>query len=142
MIRIAQKEDCNSIKELIHQLGYTSLDERQVANKIAAYQQIDYKLFVIEKDKQVAGFISLHCYEAFHSPGKVGRITALCIDEKFQGMGLGKQLLAEGEKYFIEAGCTKLEVTSNNRRTQAHDFYLAQGYIEDSRKFVKSLLKV
>jgi ribosomal protein S18 acetylase RimI-like enzyme len=114
----------------------------QVKNKITRYNQQDYKIYVLEKDERVVGFISLHCYEAFHSPGKVGRITAFCIHEQFQGMGLGKQLLAEGEKYFIASGYLKLEVTSNNRRTQAHDFYLAQGYIEDSRKFVKTLLKV
>lgn len=139
MVRIGQKKDRNFIRELIHQLGYTSLDDEQVENKIAQYQEEHFKLYVIESDNEVVGFISLHCYDAFHSPGKVGRITAFCIHDQFQGRGFGKQLLSEAERYFTNAGCFKIEVTSNNRRSQAHDFYLSQGYIEDSRKFVKPL---
>lgn len=140
MIRPANTSDNQSIKELLSQLGYSSLISDQIIKKINLYTQPDYKLLIMEIHQLVIGFISLHCYESFHSEGKIGRITAFCIHHDHHGKGYGKELLTATENYFVEAGCTKIEVTSNKRRTQAHDFYLSQGYIEDSRKFVKSLL--
>lgn len=142
MIRPGEISDAPTIKTLLAQLGYRTLDEDEVQKKIIDYSQDGYKIYVLESEGSVVGFISLHCYEAFHSPGKVGRITALCIHHDFQSKGFGKQLLVHAEKFFIQFGCTKLEVTSNKRRSQAHDFYLSQGYVEDSRKFVKSLSQV
>lgn len=140
MIRPANTSDNQSVKELLSQLGYNSLSTDQIIKKINLYGQPNYKLLIMEIHQLVIGFISLHCYESFHSEGKIGRITAFCIHHDHQSEGYGKELLKTAEKYFIEAGCTKVEVTSNKRRVQAHDFYLSQGYIEDSRKFVKSLL--
>lgn len=142
MIRTAQTGDSHEIKPLLMQLGYPKLNDIEIQTKIIKYSQNDYKIFVVDIGNRVVGFISLHCFEAFHSAGKIGRITALCIHEDFKGRGLGKELLQEAEKYFLQSGCIKLEVTSNNRRSEAHDFYLRRGYIEDSRKFVKPLLQV
>ena len=139
MIRVAQPKDSQDIKLLLMQLGYPSLALEEIENKITYYHRQDYKIYVLEMDHRVIGFISLHFYESFHSAGKIGRITAFCVHDQFQSKGFGKQLLNEAEKYFVESGCIKLEVTSNKRREQAHDFYLRQGYIEDSRKFVKIL---
>ncbi|HEX5168805.1 MAG TPA: GNAT family N-acetyltransferase [Cyclobacteriaceae bacterium] len=139
MIRDGRIDDALDIRILLAQLGYSKLSEDDIRNKIIHYSSKEYKIFVVEVDGHVIGFISLHCYEAFHSTGKIGRITALCIHDKFQSKGYGKQLLVEAEKYFVQSGCLKLEVTSNKRRTQAHNFYLSQGYLEDSRKFVKPL---
>lgn len=142
MIRPGEISDAQPIKILLGQLGYRTLDEDEIRKKIIDYSQDGYKIYVLESEGSVIGFISLHYYDAFHSPGKIGRITALCIHDDFQSKGFGKQLLVQAEKFFIQSGCTKLEVTSNKRRTQAHDFYLSQGYVEDSRKFVKPLSQV
>ncbi|MBK5278806.1 MAG: GNAT family N-acetyltransferase [Bacteroidia bacterium] len=48
----------------------------------------------------VVGFISLHNYIAPHLPGMIGRITAFCVDEKFQGKGIGTDLSEAAEQYF------------------------------------------
>jgi N-acetylglutamate synthase-like GNAT family acetyltransferase len=140
MIRQASTSDSQSILELLTQLGYNSLSTDDVIRKINSYTQAYHQVLVMEIHEHVVGFISLHCYESFHSEGKIGRITAFCIHRDYHEKGYGKGLLKAAEKYFVDTGCTKAEVTSNMRRTQAHDFYLSQGYIENSRKFVKSLL--
>jgi GNAT superfamily N-acetyltransferase len=139
IVRRADKKDVSMIRSLLHQLGYASLDDEAIAQKIIDYRKPNYCILVSESTHGVTGFISLHCFEVFHSPGKIGRITAFCVDEAVRGQGVGIQLLEAADKYFIQEGCTKLEVTSNIRRAATHEFYLRRGYIEDSRRFVKYL---
>lgn len=139
IIRQAAIEDGPVIKVLLEQLGYPDMTPEQVTDNIKHYSQEGYQLLVIQVSNVLAGFISVHCFEQFHSPGKMGRISAFCIEEQFRSQGIGKQLLQAAEQYFITSGCTKLEVTSNARRHDAHEFYLRQGYLEDSRRFVKYL---
>jgi N-acetylglutamate synthase-like GNAT family acetyltransferase len=136
-IRIAEQKDVNAVKRLLVQLGYPDLDESAVSRKIGQYSWADYHLLVTETTEHVIGFIALHCFDIFHSAGKVGRITAFCIDESCRGQGIGNKMLKAAEEFFLSKECTKFEVSSNIRRTASHRFYLNAGYIEDSRKFVK-----
>jgi len=46
--------------------------------------------------------------------------------------------LKAAEDYFQQSGCTMLEVTSNERRADAHAFYAARGYREKRVRFVKN----
>jgi GNAT superfamily N-acetyltransferase len=137
IIRRAKTADAGFIQQLLGQLGYPDLTEGDVIKKIQAYAHDPFSLLVSEIEGRVVGFISLHWFDIFHSPGKIGRITAFCVAEKFRSDGIGSRLLEEAESFFSTKGCTKFEVTSNARRTLAHDFYLKKGYIEDSKRFVK-----
>lgn len=141
MIRHATPADAPAIKNLLIQLGYPQLTVDQTNQKISAYSRENYALLVIEVEQYVAGFISLHMFDIFHSEGKMGRISAFCVDEKYRGKGLGRKLLKAAEDYLIEKGCSKLEVTSNEKRIRTHKFYADCGYIEDSRRFVKYIGK-
>ncbi len=141
IIRHATSSDAPTVKNLLIQLGYPQLTVDQTNQKISTYSQENYALLVIEVDGEVAGFISLHVFDMFHSAGKIGRISAFCVDEKIRGRGLGKQLLKAAEDFLISNGCNKLEVTSNERRIRTHKFYADCGYIEDSRRFVKYIDK-
>jgi N-acetylglutamate synthase-like GNAT family acetyltransferase len=139
VIREATDKDVMSIKELVSQLGYTALNTEELQTKIELYQKEDYKLLVAEVDSKVIGFISLHWFDIFHSTGKLGRITAFCIEEQFRSRGVGQQLLVEAERVFRREGCTKMEVTSNMKRLRTHEFYKMQGYDEESKRFSKYL---
>lgn len=137
IIRKALTTDASSIKKLLIQLGYPGLTEAETHKKISDYSEMNYSLLVAEIDNDVVGFISLHWFDHFHSPGKMGRITAFCVDEQFRSQGVGQKLLAAAEELFIFCGCSKIEVTSNEKRIRTHQFYPKVGYIEDSRRFVK-----
>lgn len=137
LIREATTADASSVSQLLAQLGYPGIDENLAREKIKAHHTEDYHLLVAEINSQVAGFIALHWFELMHWEGKMGRITAFCVDERFRSRGIGKQLLMASEELLKTRGCVKFEVTSNARRTRTHEFYLKNGYIEDSRRFVK-----
>ena len=137
IIREALEKDAPALKELLIQLGYSTLDVEATNQKISTYSQDGYALLVTEAEGNVTGFIALHWFDIFHSPGKIGRITAFCIDEKQRAHGQGKLLLKAAEELLKSKGCNKLEVTSNEKRTRTHQFYLDCGYAVDSRRFVK-----
>jgi ribosomal protein S18 acetylase RimI-like enzyme len=137
IIRVAVREDAEKILPLVRQLGYSGLDVSGFEEKIMAYESPGNRILLGEMNGKVIAFIALHTFVLFHSPGNVGRITAFCVDENFRSKGIGQQMMAAAENYFLENGCVRMEVTSNNRRVAAHNFYLKLGYTEDSRKFVK-----
>jgi GNAT superfamily N-acetyltransferase len=141
IIRQATSADASAIKKLLIQLGYPQLTVDQTNQKISTYSQENYALLVIEAEENVAGFISLHWFDIFHSMGKIGRMSAFCVDESYRSQGLGKQLLKAAEDFLIAQGCNKLEVTSNEKRIRTHKFYADCGYVEDSRRFVKYIGK-
>jgi GNAT superfamily N-acetyltransferase len=140
IIRSAKENDVLSLKRLLVQLGYAQRDELEIQQAITQHEQEGYQLLVAEVDQEVVGFISLHWFDLFHRPEKLGRISAFCVDERFRSRGIGKRLLEETENIFRANGCARIEVTSNSRRTQAHQFYLNRGYTEDSKRFVKNIL--
>ena len=137
LIRQAQPPDARSISNLLAQLGYPDIQEEMALEKIKIHTMAGYHMLIAEIDSQVVGFIALHWFELSHWEGRMGRMTAFCIDEKFRSRGIGKKLLDASEKFLHTQGCIKFEVTSNARRTRTHGFYLKNGYQEDSKRFVK-----
>jgi N-acetylglutamate synthase-like GNAT family acetyltransferase len=138
VIRQGKESDATAIKQLLAQLGYPELTLNSVIEKIKSHSEIPYALLVGETDNLVVGFISLHWFDLMHWEGKIGRISAFCVNENFRSQGVGQELLQEAENLLWSKGCVKIEVTSNARRTRTHEFYLRLGYTEDSRRFIKS----
>ena len=138
-IRNASSADVTAIKNLLTQLGYPNLTEQDVINNIQSHSSEGYRLLVAEEGKTILGFIALHWFDLLHWKEKIGRISAFCVEESARSKGVGKKLLKATEDLFMEQGCAKIEVTSNAKRTRAHQFYLNLGYEEDSRRFVKYL---
>ena len=139
VIRQASPADAASIQTLLAQLGYPG-EEFIVYKAIQTYSNEGYHLIVGEADAEIVAFVSLHWFDIFHSPGKMGRITAFCVSENYRSQGIGRELLQASEEFFITKGCTKVEVTCNLRRTLTHEFYLKNGYVIDSKRFIKSIL--
>lgn len=141
IIRQATASDAAAIGTLLEQLGYPPPESNPefVVENIEYYRRPFYQLLVAEEHQHVTGFISLHWFEVFHSPGKMARITAFCVREQVRSKGIGHQLLEAAYAFLSEQGCSAVEVTSNMRRSQTHAFYLKKGFLETSRRFIKSL---
>ena len=63
----------------------------------------------------------------------------LVVAEEAQGHGIGRMLVEAAEAWMRKHGCTLVEVTSNDRRADAHAFYRHMGYERTSIRFAKSL---
>jgi ribosomal protein S18 acetylase RimI-like enzyme len=74
-----------------------------------------------------------------HRPAPVGRISMMVVDEAHRGRGIGAQMVGEAERLLAEKGCGLVEVTSNNRRADAHRFWESNGYEKTSSRFAKDV---
>lgn len=63
----------------------------------------------------------------------VAYIDGLYLTEKWQGRGLGSQLLAFAKKWAGEQGCTELAVDTELDNVRAQKFYLREGFEETFR---------
>ncbi len=137
-VRLANPEDADSISGLMAQLGYPA-SPALLEEKLRAFESdpLD-QVFVAVLNDRLVGVVSCHVTSLFHQAGSLGRITSFVVDENLRGRGAGKSLLAEAEKFFQSSGCVRYEVTSGDHRGDAHDFYRANGFTEDERRFVKS----
>ena len=98
----------------------------------------DHRVLVAAEDGNILGLVSVHSFEMIHRRGRLGRITSLIVAASARGRGLGTNLLAAAEKHLRAYGCAKLEVTSGEQRSSAHDFYAANGYKEERVRFTKT----
>jgi GNAT superfamily N-acetyltransferase len=93
-----------------------------------------------DEDGCVGGFILTADYETIHN-GSQKNVLSLAVDERFQGLGLGRMLLDEAEAWARECGCTGVRLVSGFDRVKAHQFYRHCGYLmrKDEKNFVKSV---
>ena len=61
------------------------------------------------------------------------------IHPDFRGRGLGEQLLAVAVNAAREAGCCRIQLTSNLERPNAHRFYERLGFVPSHVGFKRPL---
>lgn len=137
-IRIARTEDSQHISALMHQLGY-QISTTKVAEMISDHQQHNDEIYVGIQNNEICAVIVLIYFTYFPDAQKLCRITALVVDEKLRGKGLGTALLNRARDSAIQQGCSSLELTTNMRRHNTHAYYEHLGFEKTSYKFVMPL---
>jgi len=128
-IRLAQTTDADAVNELLQQLGYAQGDAGATAGRIQEWDDDPASAaYVAEADGEVLGVIAVHTCPFFERAGSWGRIVALVVDEHARGKGVGGELVAAAEEFARSRGCLRMEVTSSDRRVDAHAFYQGRGY--------------
>ncbi|MET0331749.1 MAG: GNAT family N-acetyltransferase [Dyella sp.] len=136
--RPASTQDAAAIAHLIHQLGY-AVTAAEVAQTLAqhALSQGDCVLLAVTATGQSVGCIGLHAMPLLHTAGRLGRITALVVDEGWRGQGIGSALLMTAQGWFEAAGCQRVEVTSADHREDAHRLYRRHGYARQGHRLLR-----
>ena len=137
-IRRITSSDVQSAAALLAELGYPTTEADLGERLKAIATNPDDAVLVAAEDGNILGLVSVHSFEMIHRPGRLGRITSLIVAASARGRGLGTNLLAAAEKHLRAYGCAKLEVTSGEQRSSAHDFYAANGYKEERVRFTKT----
>jgi len=138
-IRPARADDGPFLVSLLDQLGYPGSGPF-IQDRIRELEQrVDDHLLVAQVAGRPAAFISLHFIPQLALAGDFARISYLCVDQGFRGMGLGRLLVQRAEELARERGCDRMEVHSALRREGAHLFYDALGYFDSPKYLIKML---
>lgn len=125
---------------LIEELGYQR-DSDEVAQWIkSAFSRTETQIaFVACLAGEVIGWIEVSIEHRLQSP-PFALIGGLVVKEGFRNHKIGLRLCERAEQWAWERGLAKLRVTSRSTRTDAHRFYLKNGYTltKTSQIFEKS----
>ena len=140
-IRPARTSDVPELVRLFSELGY-DIPPDVLARRWAAYAGGGEQALVAADEPsphgRLLGVATLHATPVLHRAGPVGRVTALVVDATLRGQGIGRALMAAAERWAAEQGCVLLEVTSNQRRVDAHKFYEGLGFERTSFRFARA----
>ncbi|MBL7688048.1 MAG: GNAT family N-acetyltransferase [Bdellovibrionaceae bacterium] len=121
--------DLPEVAQLARQLGYP-VDVREIENRFSLISDnSDYALFVAKTDENKAvGWIQINREPKSLLISDYADVAALVVDENYRGKGIGKLLLQEIEKWARQNKIKQIRLRSNSKRTDAHRFYLREGY--------------
>lgn len=142
-IRLATESDAHSICEINKSaFGYEYPEDKTRERLIYILSKPADKIWVACVDGLVVGYIHGADYECTYSDS-LKNIMAIAVDEKYRGLGIGKQLLMAVEQWAREDSCKGVRLVSGFNREKAHDFYLHCGYIhrKDQKNFIKIFSK-
>lgn len=140
-IREAGDDDLSAVLALYAQPGFDDgpvlpLDEaRQL---LAAFRQYpSYRLFVACHAGAIVGtYTLLVMHKLAHLGAPAAIVEDVAVSPQHQGMGIGKAMMAHAMRLAGEAGCYKLALSSNQKRTDAHAFYESLGFQRHGFSFV------
>jgi GNAT superfamily N-acetyltransferase len=139
-IRPAVTDDSAQLVILLGELGYPSTADFILEKLTQLSSTPGTKILVADREGTAIGLLCFSIIPLLHVSGGLGRISALVVGSQFAGRGIGKRLVAEAEEFAWENGCARIEITSGEHRADAHAFYEAIGYRQDSRRFIKDRL--
>ena len=137
-IRDAVDSDCERLTELIVELGHTITIDF-VRPNLSKLIELGLTPLVAEVEGRVIGLCVPSRMQTLHRETPDGRISTMVVSGDYRSHGIGAQLVAEAERKLAAQGCALIEVTSNETRTRAHQFWQAQGYEHTSKRFAKKV---
>lgn len=134
-IRRVRSDDAEAIDSLLDQLGYPQEGPAATAARIQRFLDDPASAaFVADVQGELHGVIAVHVSPFFERDGVWGRIVALVVSDHVRGQGVGSRLVAVAEEFAASQGCLRMEVTSSDRRVEAHKFYVGRGYVDQAGK--------
>ena len=109
-------------------------DAVQLLKKIQQYP--NYRLCVAELEEQVVGTFALLIMDnLIHQGAPSGIVEAVAVDPKWQGQGIGRQMMQWAIAQCRQARCYKLVISAHRQRDRAHAFYESLGFVKHGYSF-------
>ena len=133
-------DDAEGLCSLIQiELGYSDVTADEVRSSIEKMSgSDDYFTIVAEENDEICGYISV-VREISLETGEYYRVIGLAVKSSYQGHGLGTALLTLAESNAKAKGARLITLSSQFKRTKAHEFYEKLGYTKTSFAFKKYL---
>ncbi len=129
LIRPMEPRDAAEVCVLTAQLGYDRpLDQISIWIESLANRAEQQAAFVACIAGEVVGWIEISIEHRLQS-SPCTLIGGLVVEEGFRGQEIGLRLCERGEAWSWDHGVPTVRVTSRSTRTDAHRFYLRNGYL-------------
>ncbi len=102
------------------------------ANQLADDQ---YCCIVAEKCKNIVAVSNLRFEWQLHHAERVAEVMELIVHKDFRNQKFGKKLLEESIRIAKSKSCSQIEVCCNQKRKNAHKFYINEGLCKSHYKF-------
>jgi GNAT superfamily N-acetyltransferase len=138
-IRVIEPSDAEAVAALAFQLGYERSPE-QILAWIEAHDASTQVVYVASREDEVLGWIEVSIVRHLQSDPHT-LIGGLVVKDGTRGLGIGRLLCEQAERWTLARNLTTIRVTSRSTREDAHRFYLRDGYtqVKLSAIFEKSL---
>jgi len=135
-VREAVAADAAAIANLVTQLGYPTALASMEPRLKRVLSLSHHRIMVAESAGAVIGVAGV-CVDHGVELETYGRITALAVDERWRGTGVGRLLVEQVERWCRERGADRVTLTSGHNRPESHKFYKALGYEATGLRFIK-----
>lgn len=142
-IRVALAKDAAMLADLLAEMDDAPAErdplsgaERmgEVLADMAAHA--DFRAYLVFKDGRAIGSFSLMIFRSpAHGGSRQALLDAVVITRAQRGLGLGKIMITHALQLARAAGCYKMSLSSNLKRTDAHRFYESLGFTQHGFSF-------
>jgi GNAT superfamily N-acetyltransferase len=147
-IREATLADLESVLALYAAIEDSVADVLTLEQAQAVWAQFarypSYRLWVAcdaaNGDAVVGTYALLVMHNLAHRGAPSAIVEDVVVAPDLQGRGVGRQMMAHAMQQARDAGCYKLALSSNARRTGAHAFYESLGFAQHGLSFVVDTL--
>ncbi len=129
----------DAIAELLAELGHPAQASEIPSRLLVLTSQGGAALVAVYDDDRPLALVCLARVSTLHSPGPAAYITTFVTASTARRRGIGKLLVARAFEWARENKCSRLSVTSAERRAEAHAFYPACGLPYTGRRFATDL---
>lgn len=101
--------------------------------------QSDYSHLLVYEDGGIHGTVLLSlCEAAMYQAQRFAVVENIVVSIEMRGKGIGACLLKHVDSICAKADCSMIMLSSSAAKTDAHRFFILQGYAGDKKKgFVK-----
>jgi len=136
-VREASVADVSTILSIYKDAGVgrvaVSLDRATaIFDKMRRYP--NYKVFVAEGAGQIVGTFALLIMDNL-AGAPSGVVEDVAVQQSFQRKGIGKAMMKFAFEVCRVNGCYKMTLSSNTKRTEAHQFYESLGFVRHGYSF-------
>lgn len=139
-LRRATLTDSEAVYGLVCELKQKAYDRQTFTAGFAANlnnPNQHYQLALV--NGEIVGLIGLQIMFPLNLNCWIGEIQELVILPQMRGRNIGQQLLRWAEEQARRSGASLMELSSGKVRTDAHRFYLREGYQQSHFRFKKAL---
>ncbi|MBI5151595.1 MAG: GNAT family N-acetyltransferase [Candidatus Pacebacteria bacterium] len=134
-ISLADAKIAYDMLPLVEMMGYPNTLEEITQKLQRICSQVSHVLYIAKDDDKIIGFCHAYIRDLLETPRSV-ELHGLAVLDKYQGKGVGSQLIKSVEEWTKRQDIHIIVLSSNVSRTQAHGFYEHLGYKKIKQQFV------